>query len=342
MNYLWAGLILISFLFALGTDANELRTNRYRNNIPLAVEVAWPSTPADGPAEQVTLAIPQAALAEWAGRPPATTATAATQIKPITATVVRSEAGGRAQLHLQAGPLPAELAVIRKFHDADEKLLIANLRDSLPSRESAIASTATLRVTFEPVRFARLRAINDAAVTFAQTAFTIVIGLVGGLTLWLGLLKIAEDSGLVNLIVRVIRPLIGPLFPGVPKESPALGLITLNVAANMLALGNAATPIGIKAMQELQKLNPVKDTATNAMVMLLAINTAGVTLLPSPTLVGIMGPRIGSVMGPIIATTGVALAIAIVTAKLFERFGRPVPIPETTPDSPRDDDSPRS
>lgn len=92
----------------------------------------------------------------------------------------------------------------------------------------------------------------------------------------------------------------------------------------MLALGNAATPIGIKAMQELQRLNPTKDTATNAMVMLLAINTAGVTLLPSPSLVGIMGPRIGSVMGPIIATTGVALAIAIITCKLLEGRRKPV------------------
>lgn len=313
MNYLWAGLILVSFLFAIGTDANDLRVNRFQNGVPLSVEVtAPPPVATNDPAERVEVTVQDEAWAAYFGRRPTKAENGS-----LAGVVVRD--GDRVQLQLQAAKLPFPLDAIRKFHDPDEKVLVATSLDPLPR---AAAGPTRVRLRFEPVRFLRLRAINDAAVTFAQKAFDNALTLVGGLTLWLGLLKIAEDSGLVNLLVKLIRPLIGPLFPDVPRSSPALGLIALNVAANMLALGNAATPIGIKAMQELQKLNPTKDTATNAMVMLLAINTAGVTLLPSPSLVGIMGPRIGSVMGPIIATTGVALAIAIVACKVLERWSR--------------------
>lgn len=310
MNYLWAGLILISFLFAIGTDANELRVNRYRNGLALPVSVQE-----TGSGGEATVTLRADAWPTFFGRE----ATPAEAAIALPAKVTRD--AGRVEVRLTGGPLPAPLDAIRKFHDPDEKVLVA----VGTTRDGDAMGDGALDLRFQPVRFARLRAINDAAVTFAQKAFDAALGLVGGLTLWLGLLKIAEESGLVNLIVRLIRPLIGPLFPDVPRSSPALGLITLNVAANMLALGNAATPIGIKAMQELQKLNPTKDTATNAMVMLLAINTAGVTLLPSPSLVGIMGPRIGSVMGPIIATTGVALAIAIVSCKVLEKRSRVAP-----------------
>lgn len=312
MNYIWAGLILISFLFALGSDCQDLWNDRYRNKTPLSIEIRWPEVAATSdPTERVTVTIPDAAWQGYFGRP-----RAKSDEVPLDGTIVR--AGSSAQLQLTATTLPQPLAGARAFHDADNKVLAGKLLDPIPLPHEAAGPVAT-RVRFEPVRFVKLKAINEAAVSFAQKAFEVVLGLVGGLALWMGLLKIAEDAGLVNVLVKVIQPVLRPLFPDVPKESPALGLIALNVAANMLALGNAATPIGIKAMQELQKLNPTKDTATNAMVMLLAINTAGVTLLPSPSLVGIMGPRIAAVMGPILLTTAIALAVAVVTCKLLER-----------------------
>lgn len=325
MNYIWAGLILVSFLFAIANDLSDLRHNRYRNDIPLAVQVEWPQ-PAAGsdPTERVTVTIPASSWTRFFGRE-----RSKADEEPLVATVIRAgPEGQQAQLHLTSPSLPQPLAGARTFHDPDNKVLVANVVEPL-ERPTAGSATQVVNLRFQPVRFVKLKAINDAAVSFAQRAFDIVLGLVGGLALWLGLLKIAEDAGLVNLLVRGIQPILRPLFPDVPKESPALGLIALNVAANMLALGNAATPIGIKAMQELQKLNPTKDTATNAMVMLLAINTAGVTLLPSPSLVGLMGPRIGAVMGPILLTTAVALAIAVVTCKLLERK-QPLPEPEAT------------
>jgi spore maturation protein A len=117
--------------------------------------------------------------------------------------------------------------------------------------------------------------------------------------------------------VRIVQPLLRPLFPSIPAGHPALGMIALNVAANMLGLGNAATPFGIKAMEELQKLNPTDDTATDPMVMLLAINTAGVQLVPAGTLVALMGVAAGEVFIPMLIVTGIALLIAIASAKVL-------------------------
>jgi len=120
--------------------------------------------------------------------------------------------------------------------------------------------------------------------------------------------------------VMVTGPILRPLFPGIPKGHPAMGLVTLNLTANMLGLGNAATPFGIKAMEELQKLNKNPDTATNSMVMLLAMNTAGVQLLPPAMLYAVMGLRASELYFPILIVTGLCLVIAIIAAKLLGRL----------------------
>ena len=140
------------------------------------------------------------------------------------------------------------------------------------------------------------------------------------LALFLGLLKIAEDSGIVFALVKLVRPILRPLFPEVPPDHPALGMIALNLTATVFGLGNAATPFGIKAMEELQKLNPSEDTATNSMVMLLAINTAGVQLVPPVLLLALMGTQINTLIFPILITTGLGLIVAIVAARLLGRL----------------------
>ena len=117
-------------------------------------------------------------------------------------------------------------------------------------------------------------AVTQAAIDTAKTAVEIAIGLIGIMALWLGTMKIAEESGLIRIIARAIRPITIRLFPDVPEDHPAIGSIILNMAANLLGLGNAATPLGLKAMEELQDLNPEKETATNAMCTFLAINTS--------------------------------------------------------------------
>lgn len=123
-------------------------------------------------------------------------------------------------------------------------------------------------------------AMMNSTFSSAETAFTISLGLTGVLSLWLGIMKIGERSGVVDALARLLSPLFVRLFPDIPKGHPVTGTIFMNIAANMLGLDNAATPLGLKAMTELQSLNPHKDTATNPMIMFLVLNTSGLTIIP--------------------------------------------------------------
>ena len=164
-------------------------------------------------------------------------------------------------------------------------------------------------------------AVTKAAVDSATSAVQIAIGLVGIMTLWLGIMRIAEAAGLVSLVGRALRPLIGWLFPEVPAGHPAGGAIVLALAANVLGLNNAATPLGIKAMEELQALNPDKDVATNAMVTFMAVTTSGVQLIPA-TMIGVLAAA-GStsptaIIAPTIAATFIGTVAAVATARLLQ------------------------
>lgn len=168
--------------------------------------------------------------------------------------------------------------------------------------------------------------VTTGAVESATTAVQIAIGLVGIMTLWLGMMRVAEASGLVSLVGRALRPVLRWLFPDVPAEHPAAGAIVLALAANMLGLNNAATPLGIKAMEELQTLNPDKDTASNAMVTLMAITTAGVQLIPA-SMIGILAAA-GSasptaIIAPTIVATSTGTVAAVIAARLLQRFYPP-------------------
>jgi spore maturation protein A len=166
-------------------------------------------------------------------------------------------------------------------------------------------------------------AVTRGAVESAASAVQIAIGLVGIMTLWLGMMRVAEAAGLVSLVGRALRPVLRLLFPEVPSGHPAAGAIVLALAANMLGLNNAATPLGIKAMEELQTLNPDKDTATNAMVTLMAVTTAGVQLIPA-SMIGVLAAA-GStnptaIIAPTIVATFAGTLAAVVSAFVLQRF----------------------
>jgi spore maturation protein A len=165
-------------------------------------------------------------------------------------------------------------------------------------------------------------AVTQAAINMAKLAVEISIGLIGIMALWLGIMKIAEASGLIRIIARGLRPITIRLFPDVPEDHPAIGSIVLNMAANMLGLGNAATPLGLKAMEELQELNPKKDTATNPMVMFLAINTSSVQLIVPATVVALMGATASQIFLTTILATTASTITAIVMVKLLEKMRR--------------------
>ncbi|MBT5677571.1 MAG: spore maturation protein [Rhodospirillaceae bacterium] len=168
--------------------------------------------------------------------------------------------------------------------------------------------------------------LGQAMISSATDAVTLAIGLVGVMALFLGLMKVAERGGLLVIIARLVRPMMVRLFPEIPPEHPAMGAMILNMSANALGLGNAATPFGIRAMQQLDKLNPIKGTASNAMILFLAINTSSVTLLAT----GVIALRAASGSenpAGIVPTTLVATicstATAIVVAKLCMRWFPP-------------------
>jgi spore maturation protein A len=167
-----------------------------------------------------------------------------------------------------------------------------------------------------------LKSVEEGAFKGAADAVTLAVGLVGVMALWLGLLKIAEKAGLVEKLARAARPIFRPLFPGVPEGHPALSAMLLNIAANILGLGNAATPFGIKAMEELEKLNPNPGTATNAQALFLAINTASLQLVPT-TVIALRASAHSTdpagILLPTLAATLCALTVAIAVAKLLER-----------------------
>jgi len=170
-----------------------------------------------------------------------------------------------------------------------------------------------------------IQEVTDAAIQNAETAVEIALGLIGIMTLWLGIMKIAEDAGLVQKLANLIKPVTTKLFPDVPADHPAIGAIMMNLAANMLGLGNAATPLGLKAMQELQKLNRKKDTATDAMVMFLAINTSSVTLIPASTIAILSsagGTNPTNIIGPTLIATTVSTAVGIIAAKMLQKMPR--------------------
>lgn len=166
-------------------------------------------------------------------------------------------------------------------------------------------------------------AMMDSTFASSKTAFEISIGLTGILALWLGIMKIGERSGVVNVLARLLSPVFTRLFPDIPKGHPATGSIFMNIAANMLNLDNAATPLGLKAMEQLQELNPKKDTATNPMIMFLVLNTSGLTLIPVSIMVyraqmGAAQPT--DVFIPLLLTTFFSTLTGIIVTSLYQRI----------------------
>ena len=168
----------------------------------------------------------------------------------------------------------------------------------------------------------RIDEVTEAAIAMSKTSVEIAIGLVGIMALWLGTMRIAEESGLIQIIARALRPITIRLFPDVPSDHPAIGSIVLNMAANMLGLGNAATPMGLKAMKELQELNQQKDTATDAMCTFLAINTSSVQIILPATVGGLMGAASNQIFITTIIATGLSTVAAIVSVKFLSKMKR--------------------
>jgi spore maturation protein SpmA len=179
------------------------------------------------------------------------------------------------------------------------------------------------KIIFEEVSFTKMSDVTNSVLKYAGTAVTIALGLIGIMALWLGVMKVAEEAGLIKIIAKSLKPITKRLFPEIPSDHPAMSAMIMNISANMLGLGNAATPFGLKAMDEMDKINLNKGTASNSMVTFLAINTAGLTLIPATAIAvraasGSSNPAI--IIGTTIFGALCATIAGISAAKLFEKF----------------------
>lgn len=289
LNYVWAGLVILSIVFALGHDLQDEWADTYHNGTP--IQLSYTKSDTSGSIEL-----------RYRDQSIEARMSALENIREITIVVNKN--------------LPALWQKIAKHQSSKDK---TTLHARVISKDS---STKQLILLLPEVHWIKIRAISQAAFDMAEFAVKLAIGLAGIMALWLGLMQIAEKSGLILVFVKLLRPLLRWLFPDIPKDHPALGGISLNLAANVLGLGNAATPLGIKAMQQLQTLNTKKDTASDAMCMFLALNTSSVQLLPPVTLIALMGTQVSELIIPIILATTASTIVAVTAAKLYVRLGR--------------------
>lgn len=310
LNYIWAGLIISALVFALVSDFTDIATDRYRNDEPLPISLAYPEGYQEGTRRvPVTIRIDTTVFQSFYD-------TDSSPDSVYQGSVIRTQEGTLVRFDADAS-LPDPLPTILDYSASADDELQGALQDEQVGDDS---TTAVAALQFNEVKFPKLDAITAAAFEFAETAATIALGLIGVLALFLGLLQIAEAAGLIHSLVKVTQPVFRYFFPEIPDGHPALGMIVLNLTANVLGLGNAATPLGIKAMEELQKLNPQKETATNSMVMLLAMNTASVQLVPPTLLVAVMGLQVNELIFPIILVTTGSLIVAVTMTRLLQRL----------------------
>lgn len=312
LNYVWYALIILGLSAAIYTDVSDLGSDAWNNDKSLSISVEGAPSRADllSHASDIRLIITPEAFKSWSGKDLSDTIRISAKSSP-------SKDGASVSLYM----IPE-----KSLHPLITKMASVN------GKENDLLGTLTLRknsdaligsVKFERISFVKMKEVTASVLSYAETAVTIALGLIGIMALWLGVMKVAEEGGLIAIIAKAVKPITKFLYPDVPSDHPAMGAMIMNFSANFLGLGNAATPFGLKAMEELDKLNPEKGTATNAMCTFLAINTAGMTLIPATAIairasVGSSDPAI--IIGTSLFGSTCATTVAILSAKLFENF----------------------
>ena len=311
LNYVWFTLIFLGLASALFIDISDITENTYKNDVPLTVTIKTSALKSGGGFDcQVN--IPKDNFNKFFN---------AKETESVTVTGVGSftEDKKAIQLYLKTKDnSPKSLLVVAKASGKEDDILA---RASIISKQDSV--TYLSKVYFEKISFLAMKRVTNDSINIAGTAVQIALGLIGIMAMWLGVMKVAEQAGLIKIIANWLTPITKRLFPEVPPDHPAVGAMVMNISANMLGLGNAATPFGLKAMEELDNLNPNKGTATNSMVTFLAINTAGMTLIPA-TAIAVRAASGSADPTIIIATSLFASTCATITgltaAKLLEKF----------------------
>lgn len=316
LNYVWISLIAIGILVAAGNDVNDEMRNTYKNGVPLQAGFEVSNfIPGPRPLWGGNLVLGAEAYNSFYGGQSA-------QVEIRQAVTISTLANGERSLSLVPNEsTPVHWKEMAKTATAKDKLT-GTVRSLIFDPEGR---AAVVQVEFEPVRFVKMKAVTQAALDIVGIAVNIALGLIGIMALWLGVMKVAEEAGLLKVLTRLLTPVTRRLFPDVPPDHPAVGAMIMNIAANMLGLSNAATPLGLKAMEELNKLNPKVGTATNAMVTFLAINTGGLILIPATAIAvraaaGSANP--GIIIGTSIIGALCATIAGVLASKLLQRLPR--------------------
>jgi spore maturation protein A len=319
LNYIWLGLIVIGVTIAIAIDVSDISTNKYCNNQPLTVQVNFKSAPdlASKDYQECEISFTRQTFNEFyrLDRTTSDTLRQSAQIK---------FAGDKRKSLIKIamnGTTPAFWKEMSKNQGKLADHLTGSIDLASMNNTSLTAQTS---IILDPIKFVKMNKVtNDGAIKYAQIAVELAIGLIGIMALWLGLMKIAEAAGLIAMVARALRPITTRLFPDVPPDHPAMGAMIMNISANMLGLGNAATPLGLKAMEELNKLSKKAGTATNAMATFLVINTSNIQLIPA-TVIAIRAAAGSSspteIIGPVIAATAINLIVGVSTCKILERL----------------------
>lgn len=307
LNYIWLALLFLGIATAVTTDIIDESTNKFKNGEELSAVLSASDLNKTVDKQNVVLKIPPKEFNSFYD-------------SNVSDTVFQK---AQVTFNKKKNNYVLFLKVDEKTPAIWKTMASASGEDDDLTGSLKFNNTKTAAITFEDVSFLKMKDVTNATLDYASTAVNIALGLIGIMALWLGIMKIAEEAGIIKVIAKVVRPITRFLFPSVPHDHPAIGSIIMNLSANMLGLGNAATPFGLKAMEQLDELNENKGTATNAMCMFLAVNTAGLTLIPATAIAiraaaGSSDPTIiigTSFFGALCATT-----VGITAAKIFEAF----------------------
>lgn len=314
LNYIWVGLIVLGVFAALTTDIIDSSSDKYRNNTPLDVVLIF-----EKKADSLT-----------EGKQSAEVFISANQFNKFYQDKITSDVIEVAVVHYKKGTTEQFISIDtnkktpRIWQEMATSLGDAtDLNGKLKLYAQISETSFNAKIIFEEVSFTKMSDVTNSVLKYAGTAVTIALGLIGIMALWLGVMKVAEEAGLIKIIAKSLKPITKRLFPEIPSDHPAMSAMIMNISANMLGLGNAATPFGLKAMDEMDKINLNKGTASNSMVTFLAINTAGLTLIPATAIAvraasGSSNPAI--IIGTTIFGALCATIAGISAAKLFEKF----------------------
>lgn len=316
LNYVWMSLIAIGIVVAAGNDVSDEIVNPYRNGVALKASIALRGAPStEMESWEGELIIPAREFSSFYGLE--------SQAQEVRQSVkVTTAASGKSVIRILVDERTPGIWRQMAGYGGEQSRLSGMLTSI---RFSEGGSLAAVTIAFDPVRFVKFKAITQAALDYAGTAVTIAFGLIGIMALWLGVMKVAQEAGLIRSLTRLLAPVTRLLFPEIPPDHPAVGAMIMNISANMLGLSNAATPFGLKAMEELNTLNPKLGTATNAMCTFLTINTAGLVLIPATAIAvraaaGSVNP--GIIIGTSIFGASCATVAGLVAVKLLQRLPR--------------------